>query len=707
MEKADKQRIILAIVVAVLSVVFVAGVTVGVLATRRASRLVSENGEKTDSAEEERAGTGAESDPPGSASSAEEPEDHTALSDNGSSTFLAESDSGSVSSPVSDTVSESSPVAAENAGVSADSQNEYEEGILSVFRDRLTAKKQRIRYYKEAPNVPCMGIGAFYAMLTGSNPEITNDGNGRYTLKGSGGAAAILDVNTGELYSEDYLGFSNLMWMLSSGAGPVYYGGSRFIKPAETDMRRRPDPVRLSFSKYGISVYGDGQDVYLPIMTLSDLFADTGGNCVTLSGRRLYIDKGIRRERADQRDSGYYKGIFDKDTLSADAAAYAYHELCFTLDNFYGLPDKAKPGRLLSERGFDGALKEYSSSSQYTAQLLCSGKKTDMVYGMNNADVYLSDGLSTLWQDPNRIFGKLSGGRADAFQSAYRELDRQHPMEETYEERYADPCSAIRALRKRSTDSSSDYREEGDTAMLSLDELSVDYKGWDSYYDRGEEMPREKDAVGMTVNALNRAKKNKEIRNFVIDLTGCSSGEPDAVIALMSLLSGRNYLYVQSTLTGQEMVAGYAVDRNFDGEFNDQDREVEYPFRFSVLLSGQSRYCANMLAGLLKDEGVLILGEKSRGGACIPERRYTALGLPYILAGNRIRLLNKDRESMEDGIPVNVELLNRTGDGTPETVYVDIREEDENNNTFTKTVEIPDYSGFYDLKKLSEILEDW
>ena len=130
MEQADKQRIILAIVVAVLSVVFVAGVTVGVLATRRASRLVSENGEKTDSAEEERAGTGAESDPPGPDSSAEEPEDHTALSDNGSSTFLAESDSGSVSSPVSDTVSESSPVAAENAGVSADSQKEYEEGIL-------------------------------------------------------------------------------------------------------------------------------------------------------------------------------------------------------------------------------------------------------------------------------------------------------------------------------------------------------------------------------------------------------------------------------------------------------------------------------------------------------------------------------------------------------------------------------------------------
>ncbi len=707
MEKADKQRIILAIVVSVLSIVFATGVTVGVVATRRASRVVSGNGEAAESAEEERTGTGAGSNPPGLDSSAEEPEDHFALSDSGRSDFSSESEGGSVSSPAADTVSEPSPVTAENTGVSSDSQKEYEEGIVSVFRDRLTAKKQRIRYYKEAPNVPYMGIGAFYGMITGSKPEVTNDGNGRYTLKVPGGAAAILDVNTGELYSEDYLGFSNLMWMLSSGAGPVYYGGSRFIKPAETDIRRRPDPVRFSFSKYGISVYGDEQEVYLPIMTLSDLFADAGGNCVTLSGRRLYIDKGIRQERADQRDSGYYRGIFDKDTISADAAAYAYHELCFTIDHFYGLSNKANLSRLLSEKGFDGALKEYNASSQYTAGLLSSGKKTDMVYGMNNADVYLGDGLSILWQDPNRIFRQLSGGRADVFQSAYRELVRQHPMEKTYEERYEDPCSAVRALRTRSTGSSLNYREEGDTAMLSLDELSVDYKGWDSYYDRGEEMPREKDAVGTTINALNRAKKNKEIKNFVIDLTGCSSGEPDAVIALMSLLSGRNYLYMQSTLTGQEMVAGYAVDRNFDGEFNDQDREVEYPFRFSILISGQSRYCANMLAGLLKDEGFLILGEKSRGGAVIPERRYTALGLPYSLAGSRIRLLNKDRESMEDGISVNVELLNRSGDGTPETVYVDIREEDENNNTFTKTVEVTDYSDFYDLKKLSEILEDW
>ena len=83
----------------------------------------------------------------------------------------------------------------------------------------------------------------------------------------------------------------------------------------------------------------------------------------------------------------------------------------------------------------------------------------------------------------------------------------------------------------------------------------------------------------------------------------------------------------------------------------------------------------------------MIMGERSGGGSCAVQKCVTADGAGWTLSSWRGKLINDAGHEIDDGIPVDVDLLERTGSKTTEEGY-------------------PDYSGFYDIDLLSKVMNE-
>ena len=166
------------------------------------------------------------------------------------------------------------------------------------------------------------------------------------------------------------------------------------------------------------------------------------------------------------------------------------------------------------------------------------------------------------------------------------------------------------------------------------------------------------DPIVILLDALEKASADPEIKNFVIDISNNQGGSVDLVVAAQSLLLGssENAIPVENTLTGQKIALSYDVDRNFNGAFDDADDKVHYDFRYAVLVSDSTFSCGNLFASVMKDHGVLILGERSGGGTCAIQNMATADGFMYRISSGRMRLINEAGEALEEGIAPDVEV---------------------------------------------------
>ena len=260
------------------------------------------------------------------------------------------------------------------------------------------------------------------------------------------------------------------------------------------------------------------------------------------------------------------------------------------------------------------------------------------------------------------------------------------------------------------------YHKEGDTAMIAFDTfmptLSGEINGlknWKDYYDGVtdhrptiEEFPE--DTCAVFLDGLMKAEADPEVKKVVIDISTNGGGSLDIVMLLTSLITGKSSLSCNNTLTGQTITMNYAVDRNLDRVFDEKDALVDYSdLDFAVLTGSYSFSCGNAFPAIMKDEGIAVIGEQSGGGACAIQEMATPDGAMYQISSHRSRIVNKDGEVIDDGVPVDKEMLQR----------------DENGDLITKTyavpahggelqeVELPDYDDFYDFEVISRFMDDF
>ena len=167
------------------------------------------------------------------------------------------------------------------------------------------------------------------------------------------------------------------------------------------------------------------------------------------------------------------------------------------------------------------------------------------------------------------------------------------------------------------------------------------------------------------VSSMNKANKDPNIKNFVIDLSSNGGGSADVLMALYSLITGEREctLKYQNVLQGQNINQKFLIDRNFDGKFDEADKDVHYDLNFAVLASRESYSCGNLFPSMMKDKGYMILGERSGGGACTILELNTADGFYYHMSGYMMRLTNDAGEVIDAGIVPDKELVKTSADG--------------------------------------------
>ena len=532
------------------------------------------------------------------------------------------------------------------AGALAEGFREVE---TPVFREALTGETAPLRYYDDLPGVPCMGLNEFYRLMTGRALSVSVC-DGVYAFAAPGGATAEVDVGAGTLRSADFTGFTNMMGGVAPGMDNQYLDAPAFVRPAGLECEG-PAPVTLDFAKYEIPLHGEEGDVYLPVTTLSDVFTNLAYMYLSFNGETLYVNADNRTDPAWERDADYALPIYGRADRDPGLAAYAYRELCFVMDHFYGFPGRAELNDDLAALGLDGALQAHSDVSRRCRTLLMSEKLGEYALGSILLSALLDDGGHT-GLDFTELYTK-NAAFADFATDYYMAAEADAPDRSVLTGGHSRAARQNR-LRQMRRDAwgSGHYAEKGDTAVIWFDSFMYDFDGWMAYYQGG---PRpEGDMMAHVIDGLNRAAANPEIRNVVLDVSCNPGGSADMVVAIMSLIAGEEEFRTENLLTRCLETQHYRVDRNFDGVFDERDAAVRYDFRCGVLTSRLSFSCGNLLPSLMKDRGLAVLGETSGGGTCAVTVHATPEGLPYQISSALGRLINAAGETIDEGVPVDV-----------------------------------------------------
>ncbi len=572
---------------------------------------------------------------------------------------------------------------------------------VKVNRGGVDGGKVTLRFYEDMPSVPYISVAQFQAlMLPGSTVTVTKDGD-TYNLQNSY-ATATVNTATEQFSSDDYMAFTNLMSLIQKdGMDNVYLDGAPFIRYKSQELTPATVTVTFDFGKYGIDLRGDDEAVYFPFATIADLYSDLYYHIAGYNGEEVVLATENENSDICTFDSGRALALIGQTTRPADLAEFTYKELCFVIDKFYGMPGRSAYEDVIKEYGLDKALSDNLIDDGSTIkQLLKSTDMKDYLFGMNCMQVVLYDGgHSSVYVDFLVLMKLLKSDGLNKW------IENVTAMKEKYPALYfgvltnllshIDPSrdNAVEAARKDKGVNDLFYYKEGDTAYLLYPQFGpTNSPAWKAYYDGGckeEDKPKydeeHKGDLGTVLDAMKKANDDPEVKNLIIDLAANRGGSLDIVMAITALTGGQSHFYSENTLTGQHQLITYDVDCNFDGVFDEKDKEVwkEYKLKYGVLTSKLSFSCGNALPSLMKDMGFPIIGEQCGGGACAVQNFITPEGLQFQISSYRGKLTDKNWNSIDAGVEPNY----------PITVTAKPDEEIKY-----------DYSGFYDVAAISKIM---
>ena len=158
---------------------------------------------------------------------------------------------------------------------------------VPVVREGLTDEKLTLRFYEKTPTVAYISLKDYYKlMLPQGSMDVERKDDGTFLLtshtgvdssknmgKGLGGTA-VVDPAKGTLTSPDLPAFTNMMTISQEGMDNVYLDGMPFVRVSHVEYDKEAQPITLDFTKYGIAMYTDDKDVYLPFQTVSSIYSD-------------------------------------------------------------------------------------------------------------------------------------------------------------------------------------------------------------------------------------------------------------------------------------------------------------------------------------------------------------------------------------------------------------------------------------------------
>ncbi len=580
----------------------------------------------------------------------------------------------------------------------------YTEKVFPVVYKVTPDAQVTLRFYDALPDVPYISVSDFQSIvLPGSTMTVTHTGVGEYTLTNAD-ATAVVNINNDVFVSEDFEAFTNQMGLLQPGMANVYYDGMPFVRYKGVTYTPAKVTTTLDMGKYGIDIHADGKGaVYFPFATLADMYTDLFYHHTGFNGEKVVVNTSVNEVNLSEIDPTYNEPLLSKKARSESMAAFNYKELCFAMDHFYGYPGRVKYNAQLKAKGLDKVLEEDVENGPEIKQLLLSTSMGEYFTGMMGLFAIYFDGHTSM-----EILSQAVGNEREKYADLLAEFTRTQMAHMNFQgmllEAVAPMMSmmqssmAVAQLRPAAYGQGVTYYKKGNTAVCVFDSFnSRNEKAWKDYYEGKGPMPTVENTQGddmvIFLDALKKADADPEVKNLIIDISANGGGSADIVMAMTSLIMDKSYISQDNALTGQRAIVEYEVDRNFDGVFDEKDKDVHYDLNFAVLTSGMSFSCGNLFPSILKDNGIPVMGETSGGGACAIQAMCTADGFCFQISSFRARLNTLAGENIDEGIIPDLPIA------TDGKTQVEVSEEE--------AVPARDYSKFFDVDYLTKLLSEY
>ena len=570
----------------------------------------------------------------------------------------------------------------------------YEERATQVVAGGEPAGELTLRFYEATPNVPYMGFGAYWAYMRQTPLTLRDNGDGTCALVNDIGEAITCDPAAGTITVPDWNRFFDYPLPLENDAKGYKDINFRFVRVVDVAYEGEPEPVTLDFARYGIRLYADQDDVYLPLSILSNTMTDVATLHMRYNGDKLYALKidlaGSFPE--DLYETEAFKDLINGGERPGDVVRECYADLCFTFDYFFGHPGVAELDAALAEKGLDQALTDLGDEGVALREKLLS----------NDLATYL-EGLSELFgrrlADGHTLFISLSEFASS--ESLMASLGFRIKLIQMYMESIMNSPVLINQLadelippQREAIWGAEPYREYGSTAIIRLDSFMPDEAAWEAYSGGDDALPE--DALGYLVDGLRRASENPEIKNVIFDLSCNSGGSSDMMMMILGLTTGQDHIYGINRLTGRRMTLTYEVDANFDGVFDDSDREAAYDFNYGVLTTRHAFSCGNLFPIIMQEGGAVVIGEPTSGGSCCIQIGTDTQGFTFVLSSGQWQLIDSQGESVEGGCSVDLPIEPASNP------MLDVLA-----GAFTVEGGLPDFTAFFDDATLDQMMNDW
>jgi len=513
--------------------------------------------------------------------------------------------------------------------------------------------------------IPYISLKEYYKLLVNKDLVIETTSENVYKITSGNQGVAIIDTKLDTLDSDDYQNFISTTVYRQDGVTNVYFDGAPFLRVKNVETDKPATHKTINFRKYGINLFGKENDIYLPLITASNIFqGPTMITCFYNKDSIYFIDPNDPKFETSSvyYDSDYIDGIskfFNNERRNESEAKFSYGELCFLLDTYYGLPGREYlHEEFARDHDIDKVLSEKNDMTKKAKQFLQSTNLLEYYAGMYMLDAFLSDaghsvvasGVKALLNKPNyeELSTKVSECLSEiGFSSS--DYDAKKNASYTY---YAKVSGAIDLYSAKSLG----YKVEGDTLIYRFDAFDYDIHEWNDYYKNVGTNSLPTDPVGSFKQTLEQFKDDPNIKNVVVDISNNGGGFADVAAAFMGLICGKTYHHIHDMINDNYMTVNYEFDANFDGKFDEKDKEVKYNFNFAILCSARSFSCGNILPLQAKENGIMILGDKSGGGCCAIIDAVTAEGF-YIRLSCQNHLCYLNGEEAEYGVPADYKMV--------------------------------------------------
>ncbi len=480
-------------------------------------------------------------------------------------------------------------------------------------------------YFDNGGDVPYVSLEEwveFYKMFMsdedGNTLKISFEKDGdKASIKRDFGDAGVypmdFDFDADTIHLMDY----NVFFAEDKGTSLIPLTGmdEGYVKIDKNSNEMAGDEITFDLSSYDIDMIRSGDSYYVPFQTIADIFTAEKPLTIAYNGEAIFVSEGSTLYDDDDELTDFGKLYYSapEGERSEELGSYTYNELCFLMDNFYGLKENHDIESF--DKLFDNnAFKEGLSGTD-----------------PRTADALLYRAIHYIINDQHSVYYAASHYSGSEYTSKLKKAFGQGPCRE---ETSAMKAELVKARSEYYPDGVPGYEEIGNTAYITFDDFSKPSRN----YPEEPATAEDRDTIGIISYSFSRIlREDSPVENVVLDLSQNLGGAAPAAAYVLSAFLGDANLSVKDPLTNAMATYTYQADTNFDGKFDEKDTLAGKDLDIFCLTSKVSFSCGNLVPSIFKQTGnVAIIGQHTGGGACAATPMATADGSLFRTSSNML-----------------------------------------------------------------------